>query len=456
MEKKSSSIASDPNVRQSSRFHEEKKTVNTGTKNENIFYDSGLEKKEPSDINEKLLNQNLQRFQRKQKDRRPIIKTLELLTTSDSHELDEHEKRALKEVQGSLEKVMIDISSLPSTQESTERFEEGRAFLERKVDLKKSVQKSLTKSLLEEGGELLQLKAFATTNQINISMGGLIYLHFQNQRLFIATGKQGIVEIWNIEEGRKVFEFSALSDFIMKVIHVHLENRDFLVTAAQDGTISLWDANKKFELFNIFEEHEKTVYALLFIEEKGAIISGGKDERLCLWTVEDCETVSMLDLKALISSICLVNDGQRLAVGLENGVIAIVSITNQLSLIFEYSFEAHKSFVSALQWLKHQNELISGSRDGLIICWKIAQKHQLSSRIIGRDQPPVSGLVVYEDRNLIISNHGDQFLRTWNLSSGKMLGKRHDLTFGGALISTEDGLVITSHNYTVGIWSLRQ
>jgi len=142
-----------------------------------------------------------------------------------------------------------------------------------------------------------------------------------------------------------------------------------------------------------------------------------------------------------------------LGVGFQDGRITIVRVSAQSSLTSDFSFKAHNSLISDLHQLKDKDLLISGSRDGFIRLWDIGKRKAKCLRTFdGKDS--ISRILIYEERDLIISSHADHFVRTWNINNGKMLGERHDITFGNAFESTKEGQIISSVNYIIGLWDL--
>jgi WD40 repeat protein len=104
-----------------------------------------------------------------------------------------------------------------------------------------------------------------------------------------------------------------------------------------------------------------------------------------------------LNLSQAGSAIALSGDGRFLAVGLKNGLIAIVNKDlGQIVMRFEY----HRKDISALKFIPGTYLLVSGSKDNQAVVWNVSERGRKS--LIISAPSTIDGIDISPDQNYIL------------------------------------------------------
>ncbi|CAF1943143.1 unnamed protein product [Rotaria magnacalcarata] len=104
-------------------------------------------------------------------------------------------------------------------------------------------------------------------------------------------------------------------------------------------------------------------------------------------------------------------NGKHLAVGYQNGIIKIFSLTQNETTV---NFHGHKSTITTLIFTQHSATLISGSKDTDIIAWDLITEAGLY-RLRGH-KAPITKVILMESQPVIISSSKDMTIKFWDMT----------------------------------------
>lgn len=153
-----------------------------------------------------------------------------------------------------------------------------------------------------------------------------------------------------------------------------------------------------------------------------------------------------------VTAVALLPDGQRAVSGSLDGTLRIWDLANGQAL---QVIAAHEGGVSALQLAPGGLQAVSAGWDGMVRVWDLAAGKE--ERVIAAHHEPVGALVLTPDGKHAITGADDRLIRVWNLETGAMemeLLGHSDLV--RVLAITPDGrtLISGSWDYTLRLWDL--
>ncbi|CAM4767347.1 unnamed protein product [Rotaria magnacalcarata] len=104
-------------------------------------------------------------------------------------------------------------------------------------------------------------------------------------------------------------------------------------------------------------------------------------------------------------------NGKHLAVGYQNGIIKIFSLTQNETTV---NFHGHKSTITTLIFTQDSATLISGSKDTDIIAWDLITEAGLY-RLRGH-KAPITKVILMESQPVIISSSKDMTIKFWDMT----------------------------------------
>jgi len=145
-------------------------------------------------------------------------------------------------------------------------------------------------------------------------------------------------------------------------------------------------------------------------------------------------------------------DGEKLAVGLENGKIVVYSTSNCESL---WTSVGHNQVITSLVYSPSGDEIASSSEDGTVMLWNIGTG--TCNQIVNGHGGGVTSVVYSPRRDQIASGSRDRTVRLWDVFTGECLhiwiGHTKDVL---GVIYSPKGAQIASHgeDCTVRLWDI--
>ena len=238
-----------------------------------------------------------------------------------------------------------------------------------------------------------------------------------------STGKDGYIQIWDLEKYVGVETFKGHSSFVFKLIYI--EDKKLLVSGSFDKKIKVWDTENNFKNVMTSPLHDGPIYALQYVEECKYFIAGGDEDNMRIWILnEDFKLKSKIHLESGIGSLCYSKKLKRLFMGMFSGKIGIFN-PEKLN-VENYIENAHlnRHFIHALYYDDSYDLLVSGSEDGYIKMWEDDKKEWNKVKeffVIKNRYVSLKSFVVLFDKDLIIEARGDKELRFRRISTGEII-----------------------------------
>jgi len=234
--------------------------------------------------------------------------------------------------------------------------------------------------------------------------------------LAITGGKDGSARIWSLETGRELVTLQGNRKEVIAV--AFFSDGKTALTASADGTIRLWDVQTGLESLRIDTD---SVLNNALISNSGTIFAetepGGE---IAMWG-RDGKAARTIQTNIAAIAFTVDNGSRVVAVGGDEGQVRTYDVsTGQLA----GEFVGHTSRIRALAFSQDGRFLITssspraeiGEKDFSLRLWDVATHKELHR--FDNCTEPVSKIEVVGD-SVIGTLEKEQFIRVWDISSGK-------------------------------------
>ncbi|MBD3675226.1 MAG: hypothetical protein HUJ26_17040 [Planctomycetaceae bacterium] len=252
------------------------------------------------------------------------------------------------------------------------------------------------------------------------------------------TGQLQTFDLVNFLELSTIYIGATVSD-----LKFADDSCSLLVASIPGDVVRLWRTPKPPRML---AGHDGYVRFAALDESGLRAVTGGHDERLCVWDVESGELVESLDNREVISAGALSPDGQKaVTVGFGTGVI-FWDLNQMQRLDKRYG---HQGRIWVLAFSPDGTEVATGSEDNSVRIWDFATR---KARISIPHDDPVRFVKFSPDGRTLLTGTGNERgwrfpgrFQLWDAGNGQRLVEfqGHRSSVNGAVFS-EDGKEITS------------
>lgn len=187
-------------------------------------------------------------------------------------------------------------------------------------------------------------------------------------------------------------------------------NGNYTATASIDGIALYKGQEVKSPIW--LKEHSADVTALEFSNSKDHLISGGSDNQVILWDVNNVKKINNLTVSSPVSSLKYLSESQ-IAIGTEKGALIIWDLT--LNSMKEYKM--HKGKMTDIE--SRGNLIITSGIDGKINTFDLVTRKK-SLPFVG-SEVPINSLSVVTSTDELLSADEDGKLIRWEIDSRRMV-----------------------------------
>jgi len=189
---------------------------------------------------------------------------------------------------------------------------------------------------------------------------------------------------------------------------------NWIVSAGHDRSLRLWDARSGAPL-GALEGHEDWATLVHVTAEGRLILSGSLDKTVRIWDSASRQLLHTLQAhRAPVSALAANPDSSHMVTGDEKGVLQIWSVASGR---LEGTLSGHTGPVRVCAW---PGAIVSASQDGTLRLW---DAEAATTRAELKHQGPVHACAVSPDARFVASGSDDQFVKVWELATGRPLGE---------------------------------
>lgn len=230
-------------------------------------------------------------------------------------------------------------------------------------------------------------KRFQLPNKLKIPLYALAFS--PNNEYVVAGGKDGILYIWNAQDGKLVkslkhhksritglsFRRPMPQSFNVFINQSLINQSDpmILYSCSDDRSVKLWDIDQLAYADTLFG-HEDSIINIDSLSKERCVTCGSRDRSLHVWKiVESSQLVFKAnDLESSIDAVAML-DEEHFISGSERGTLSIWHIGRKHPLVQKYN--AHDYGITCIATIPMSDLVISGSHDGKIQIWRTSDRY---------------------------------------------------------------------------------
>lgn len=255
---------------------------------------------------------------------------------------------------------------------------------------------------------------------------------------FLATGDEaGALTLWDVSTARRVHRYGAHSGPLLRLIPT--PDGKYLLTAGRDGIVNVWPVGQKYPARRLQGEaggqsgDQTGIQAIAINGSK--LITGGSDGTLSIWDWKGGNLLRTYKIegggiKALAAAHT--PDGRTLAVGFEDGTLAVIDPESGKTIA---SRKGHTGTVAALSLQSGGSALASAGGDGAVCLWSFPELKEIR-RFSGHGGPVNDVAFVPGRDGHLASASSDKTVRLWK-PEGKEMARLISMQRGWAVVTPE-------------------
>ncbi len=286
----------------------------------------------------------------------------------------------------------------------------------------------------------------------------VLALSFSHDGQLVASGgKEGVLRIWSVGEGKEVRQYPVSAGGINSVDFS--QDGRLILTGGKDTKLRLLEAETGKEL-RTFEGHMQRVWSSLFSPNGRRAISGSGDGTLRLWDVYTGQMLRRIDgHRARVWSVALSSDGIHAVSGSDDTTVRLWDVESGKELR-KFTGNTYRVWSVAISF--DAQFILSGSDDTTVRMWParrtlLGMKSSREARRFEGHKADVRSVAFSPDGTRILSGGGDKTVRLWDVATGKEILRLEGHEEAVRCVSfSPDGRLVASAGLdaSVRIWKL--
>ena len=227
-----------------------------------------------------------------------------------------------------------------------------------------------------------------------------------------SVGEDRSIRIWELESGRCLKNLRTFA--FVPVAGAFSPDGKLAATSYGDAfkTVDLWNMDQA-QLLRRYQGMGAT--RVCFSPSSQYLAASGSTGRIRILDTSSDQIVRELPQSpGGISSLALLDDGERLAVGTEDGRLMVISVESQNPL---FTAAAHQGQVSCMDVLPEATVILTGGADEVVRLWEVSSGKELM-RYVGH-RGTITTVRFITDGDYIVSGSGDGTMKIWDSTSGR-------------------------------------
>ncbi|MBT7983195.1 MAG: hypothetical protein HN584_11570 [Akkermansiaceae bacterium] len=260
-------------------------------------------------------------------------------------------------------------------------------------------------------GELVDTELKGKGGSAHVDIVGSLAFNSDGQ---LASGGFRNIKLWQQADPDLVYDAEPV-DNVPLVAGVSSDSELFSV-GDESGSIKVYISESKKVV--TFKDHVTAITGVGF-GVGGNIIATSIDGFVSSRKIGEAAQVATVKLSSPINAMAVINGGEQVACGCDDGVIRVLSIEASLEQVHELKGHTAK-VVSLSSFGEDLKGFVSGSADSTLRIWQVGEGKVNQVKQINNDQAPIS-IAASNDGKRCASVSGNAKIRIWNMSDGKLV-----------------------------------
>jgi WD40 repeat protein len=243
-------------------------------------------------------------------------------------------------------------------------------------------------------------------------------LAFNSAGTMLASGSYREVKLWTRPENVQRLNLAASTGAVPAVA---LSPDDkWLAAAAADNSIKLYSFADG-QPGKILAGHTAPVSGLAFSPDGEKLYSSSHDKTIRVWNLADGAAVGQIAAPAAVNGLAATPDGTKLVVACADNLLRVIALAAGGAPAFERDIPGHTGPVTAVALVPPQGaRILSGSDDGTVRIWELADGKQVASVAMGG---PVTSVAASPDSQRYAATGANHLARLWNAKDNAQLAE---------------------------------
>ena len=218
------------------------------------------------------------------------------------------------------------------------------------------------------------------------------------------------IKLWCLSSYRCLKTFQGDSSWSWAI--AFSPNSKYLVTAGGTEVVYCWDISTG-NLISTLTGHQDITLDAVFLHDSETVATTSSDKTVKVWNISTGECLQVLRHPNVVWSVAYNQLTNVLATGSEDGIIRLWDLA-QGGLIT--TLEGHSHLVISLDWSKDGRLLASGSNDCTSIVWNVSTRKCLT--MLKGHQDSVFGVTFNPQSQVIATGSHDETVKIWDIETG--------------------------------------
>lgn len=226
----------------------------------------------------------------------------------------------------------------------------------------------------------------------------------------------------------------------------------YALSGSQDKTLKLWNMAKG-ECFETFEGHEKEVTSVFLSSDARYALSGSEDKTVKFWNVETGECLQTFKGHTnIVTSVWMSSDSKFALSGSKDWTLKLWDTATGHCL---HTIQGHKNEVYAVSMTSDDRFVLSAR--GMVKFWE-TRTGELVGLLMGNAPFNVNSISLSLDNNYLLTGSYDGWVSLWDIAQSNLTFKirAHTAPVTSVALSSDSRYAVSgSEDQTIKLWNLK-
>lgn len=187
----------------------------------------------------------------------------------------------------------------------------------------------------------------------------------KDSKNLMSGGEDCEVKIWNVDTMKQETSLIGKSGEIYSLTISNDES--ILISGTSDGNIDIWDLKNRQLIKNL--NVNDIITSIIILEDQKHFVLSSLKGTVYVFEIESGKIIHSFNVNNEIHTLAFNIQSNELVVGCANSKIEVLEFDDEKKLSSKGTLMGHNNLISSLCYTKHNNILISGSRDKQLKFW---------------------------------------------------------------------------------------